>query len=70
MGGPGSFVIAANNFSDFENAVTQKIGREVALPPDETVPEPFTILGSLTAGGIGLALRRKRQQQEKEAAKV
>jgi hypothetical protein len=70
IGGPGSFVIAANNFSDFENAVTQKIGREVALPPDETVPEPFTILGSLTAGGIGVVLRRKRQQQEKEAAKV
>ncbi|MBW4450209.1 MAG: PEP-CTERM sorting domain-containing protein [Spirirestis rafaelensis WJT71-NPBG6] len=34
------------------------------------VPEPFTILGSLTAGGIGVALRRKRQQQEKETAKV
>lgn len=36
----------------------------------EPVPEPFTILGSLTAGGIGVALRRKRQQQEKETAKV
>ncbi len=36
----------------------------------QPVPEPFTILGSLTAGGIGVALRRKRQQQEKETAKV
>lgn len=42
----------------------------VGTPPDETVPEPFTILGSLTAGGIGVALRRKRQQQQKETAKV
>jgi hypothetical protein len=36
----------------------------------QPVPEPFTILGSLTAGGIGVALRRKRQQQQKETAKV
>lgn len=71
IGGTGSFLIAASNFSNFENAVTQKIGREVAPPnPGPDVPEPFTILGSLTAGGIGVALRRKRQQQEKEAAKV
>jgi hypothetical protein len=42
----------------------------VGTPPSEPVPEPFTILGSLTAGGIGVALRRKRQKQEKEAAKV
>jgi hypothetical protein len=42
----------------------------VGTAPSEPVPEPFTILGSLTAGGIGVALRRKRQQQEKEAAKV
>ncbi|MGI2901986.1 PEP-CTERM sorting domain-containing protein [Tolypothrix sp. VBCCA 56010] len=41
-----------------------------ASTPSEPVPEPFTILGSLTAGGIGVALRRKRQQQQKEAAKV
>jgi len=34
------------------------------------VPEPFTILGSLTAGAIGVALRRKRHQQQKETAKV
>ena len=42
----------------------------VSTAPSKPVPEPFTILGSLTAGGIGVALRRKRQQKEKEAAKV
>jgi hypothetical protein len=42
----------------------------VTYNSSEPVPEPFTILGSLTAGGIGVALRRKRQQQEKETAKV
>jgi len=47
-------------------------GWNLSLTPQasQPVPEPFTILGSLTAGGIGVALRRKRQQQEKEAAKV
>jgi Protein of unknown function (DUF1194) len=67
IGGPGAFVIAANNFLDFENAVTQKIGREITPDP---VPEPFTILGSLAAGGIGVALRRKQKQQEKEGTKA
>ncbi|GAB1543908.1 DUF1194 domain-containing protein [Scytonema sp. NUACC21] len=66
VGGSGSFVIAANNFLDFENAITQKIGREIAPDP---VPEPLTILGSLAAGTIGVALRRKYQQQ-KDSAKV
>jgi Protein of unknown function (DUF1194) len=68
IGGSGSFVIAANNFSDFESAVTQKIGREIASNPDP-VPEPLTILGSIAAGTIGVALRRKYQQQ-KDSAKV
>jgi hypothetical protein len=66
IGGPGSFVIAANNFSDFESAVTQKIGREIASNPDP-VPEPLTILGSIAAGTIGVALRRKYQQQKGNA---
>ncbi|MBW4626723.1 MAG: PEP-CTERM sorting domain-containing protein [Brasilonema octagenarum HA4186-MV1] len=69
IGGSGSFLIAANNFSDFGNAVTQKIGREIAS--EQPVPEPLTILGSLAAGSFGVALRRKyNKQQQKETAKV
>ncbi|BAZ18082.1 hypothetical protein NIES4071_99640 [Calothrix sp. NIES-4071] len=60
---------------DFSGTVNQigfdNITIGSAIPGNsEPVPEPFTILGSLAAGGIGVALRRKRQQQEKEAAKV
>lgn len=36
----------------------------------EPVPEPLTILGSLAAGGVGAALRRKYKQQQKDTAKV
>ncbi|MDZ8259080.1 PEP-CTERM sorting domain-containing protein [Nostoc sp. ChiQUE01b] len=36
----------------------------------QSVPEPSTILSLLTVGAIGVALRCKRQQQEKETAKV
>jgi hypothetical protein len=74
IGGSGSFVIAANDFSNFGDAVTQKIGREVAPDPErvpDPVPEPLTILGSLAAGSFGVALRRKyNKQQQKDAAKV
>jgi Protein of unknown function (DUF1194) len=69
IGGPGSFIVAASNFSDFEDAVTKKIGREVTPDPDP-VPEPLTILGSLAAGGVGAALRRKYKQQQKGTAEV
>lgn len=36
----------------------------------QPVPEPLTILGSLAAGGVGAALRRKYNQQQKNTAKV
>ncbi|KAB8319886.1 PEP-CTERM sorting domain-containing protein [Tolypothrix campylonemoides VB511288] len=68
IGGSGSFLIAANNFSNFGDAVAQKIGREVSPDPNP-VPEPLTILGSLAAGGVGAVLRRKYKQQ-KDTAKV
>ncbi|NEQ27731.1 MAG: PEP-CTERM sorting domain-containing protein [Microcoleus sp. SIO2G3] len=42
----------------------------VGEPPTEPVPEPLTILGSLAAGGVGAALRRKYKQQQKDTAKV
>jgi subtilisin-like proprotein convertase family protein len=59
--------------SDNAGVDTGSLGSwNLSLTPQasQPVPEPFTILGSLTAGGIGVALRRKRQQQEKETAKV
>jgi Nidogen-like len=34
------------------------------------VPEPFTIVGTLAAGGIGVVLRRKSKQQAKDTAQV
>lgn len=62
------------NFYDFTQGISSNftnVGQGPTVqPPSNAVPEPFTILGSLTAGGIGVALRRKRQQQEKETAKV
>jgi Protein of unknown function (DUF1194) len=67
IGGSGSFVLAANSFADFDNAIKQKIGREIATEP---VPEPITILGTLTAGGIGAAMRRKSKLKAKEAVEV
>jgi hypothetical protein len=39
-------------------------------PPTEPVPEPITILGTLTAGGIGAAMRRKSKLKAKEAVEV
>jgi hypothetical protein len=39
------------------------------IPPSD-VPEPLTILGSLTAGTFGVALRRKQKQQQKATAKA
>ena len=47
VGGTGSFLIAASSFNDFENAVYQKLYREIT----GDVPEPSS-LGML---GFGLA---------------
>jgi hypothetical protein len=40
----------------------------ISSQPSEPVPEPITILGTLTAGGIGAAMRRKSKQRAKATA--
>ncbi|WP_017316077.1 PEP-CTERM sorting domain-containing protein [Mastigocladopsis repens] len=39
-------------------------------PDPNPVPEPLTVLGSLAAGGVGAALRRKYNKQQEDTAKV
>jgi hypothetical protein len=41
-----------------------------ATTPSQDVPEPLTILGTLTAAGFGVTLRRKQKQQQKATAKA
>jgi hypothetical protein len=64
--------LATNNPSNNDNVyglfVTSKFKLET--PPSEPVPEPITILGTLAAGGIGAAMRRKAKLREKETAQV
>jgi hypothetical protein len=42
----------------------------VGETPTEPVPEPLTILGTLAAGSIGVALRRKAKQQQKNTVEI
>ncbi len=76
QGGSGSFVLAADGFEDFGRAIEQKLGRELAIPPvdnvpeppvdnvptppAEAVPEPTTMLGIALAGS-GLAYFKRRK---------
>ncbi|WP_373478976.1 PEP-CTERM sorting domain-containing protein [Geminocystis sp.] len=41
-------------------------GGTVTVVPNYDVPEPLTILGTLVAGGIGVGMKRKKQQLQKE----
>jgi hypothetical protein len=60
---PGTYTIGFGVINAGDNGVSSNLN--VGTP----VPEPLTILGSLAAGGVGAALRRKYKQQ-KDTAKV
>lgn len=64
IGGDGSFLVAADDFSDFSNAVEQKIEREIVPPSSESTPEPTSLLGLGLIGlaGAGAALKRKQRE--------
>jgi len=57
VGGPTGFLIAANGFADFENAILTKIGREIT----GEVPIPGAI--PLMVTGIALLWRRSRRKK-------
>ncbi|MGD1873493.1 MAG: DUF1194 domain-containing protein [Mastigocoleus sp.] len=57
-GTPG-FVLEANTFEDFGDAIDRKIKAEiVTTPPTTSVPEPASIIGLIAFGGI-FAVKRK-----------
>lgn len=52
------------------NALDNGFNSTLTVDNVEAVPEPLTILGTLAAGGIGAAMRRKAKKQQKEAVKA
>jgi hypothetical protein len=65
-----------DNYYDFTQGINASLinvgsGPVVQPPnPGQPVPEPITILGTLTAAGIGAAMRRKSKLKAKEAVEV
>jgi hypothetical protein len=51
QGGAGSFTIPANDFAGFENAIKDKIHREI-----QGVPEPSTLIIWSLLGALGIAI--------------
>jgi hypothetical protein len=62
LGLSNQFSLAPNETTIY---TTQTIFGTGAPSGSQPVPEPLTILGSLAAGGFGLALRRKYKNQQK-----
>jgi hypothetical protein len=63
-----------DNYYDFTQGIDSSlinVGQgPVVQPPSSSVPEPLTILGTLTAAGFGVTLRRKQKQQQKATVKA
>ncbi|KXJ40201.1 MAG: hypothetical protein AXA67_14085 [Methylothermaceae bacteria B42] len=59
VGGTGAFLLTANNFSDFAQAIQQKIKREVGGGGGGTVPEPATMF-LFAIGLVGFGIQRKK----------
>jgi hypothetical protein len=59
--GDGAFVIAVDSFDDFNDAILQKLTREITQDPDP-IPEPTTMLtfavGAVAAGWLSRRRRR------------
>lgn len=61
IGGPGAFVMSVESFEDFEEAIDDKLIREIS---GTEVPEPSTML-LLGAGLIGLVTAGRKHAQRK-----
>lgn len=59
-----------NSDVDGRYVFTARNGVIITPPPSNEVPEPLTILGTLTAAGFGVALRRKQKEQQTATAKA
>jgi len=53
------FVLAANNFADFDRAVALKITKEIEQAPTNSVPGPLPLLGAGMAFGFSRRLRKR-----------
>ena len=59
VGGPDSFLVAANDFDAFAQAVKTKIGREIA--PPQSVPEPGMLIGLAAVSLLGFGAKKRQK---------